>query len=153
MHDMREMQLRYNPNIHNVMEWHTRYTRWYTTEHTQCYGWNGIRNAIWAYTNMREPQPHSHKRPSDENKTPRNACTRARKPRTDPQAPKCHSNETWQGHGIWYAIMQKSVARWGAKQPRNPVKRNPMHEIIPKCEIRHPKWLVAIQYMHNLNMT
>ena len=23
MHDMREMQLRYNPNIHNVMEWHT----------------------------------------------------------------------------------------------------------------------------------
>ncbi|KAF5959060.1 hypothetical protein HYC85_000269, partial [Camellia sinensis] len=44
--------------------------------------------------------PPSHKRPSNENKTTRNACTRARKPRTDPQAPKCHSNETWQRHGI-----------------------------------------------------
>ena len=30
---------------------------------------------------MSEPQPHSHKRPMDENEVPRNACTRARKSR------------------------------------------------------------------------
>ena len=46
--------------------------------HTQC-KWH--ENMIWAYTNMREPQPHSHKRPMDENEVPRNACTRARKSR------------------------------------------------------------------------
>ena len=36
---------------------------------------------IWAYTNMSEPQPHSHRTPSDKNLVPRTACTRARKPR------------------------------------------------------------------------
>ena len=91
---------------------------------------------------MREPQPHSQRRPLDENKTTRNACTRARKPRTDPQAPKCHSNETWQRHGIWYANMQKSVAKWEEKQPQNTAKWHPMLGMKPKCNIRHMKWLV-----------
>ena len=38
-------------------------------------------NEKWTYTNMNEPQPHSHKMPMAENEVPRNACTRARKPR------------------------------------------------------------------------
>ncbi|KAF5934458.1 hypothetical protein HYC85_030629 [Camellia sinensis] len=40
-----------------------------------------MENDTWTYTNMREPQPHSHKMPMAENELPRNACTRARKPR------------------------------------------------------------------------
>ena len=92
---------------------------------------------------MREPQPHSHRRPSDENKMTRNACTRARKPRTDPQAPKCHSNETWQRHGIWDANMQKLVAKWGAKQPRNKAKWHPMHGISPEI------WILASEMAYS----
>ena len=42
---------------------------------------NDMEKATWTYTNMREPQPHSYKRPVDDNGVPRNACTRARKPR------------------------------------------------------------------------
>ena len=42
---------------------------------------NDMENVAWAYTNMREPRPHSHKRPVDKNEVTRNACTRARKPR------------------------------------------------------------------------
>ncbi|KAF5933749.1 hypothetical protein HYC85_029920 [Camellia sinensis] len=44
---------------------------------------------------MREPQPHSHKRPMDENGVPRNACTRARKPRQCIRNANDMENETW----------------------------------------------------------
>ncbi|KAF5933884.1 hypothetical protein HYC85_030055 [Camellia sinensis] len=42
---------------------------------------NDMKMATWTYTNMREPQPHSHKMPMVENEVPRNTYTRARKPR------------------------------------------------------------------------
>ena len=73
--------------------------------HTQC-KWHGnvIWNAPWTYTNMREPQPHSHKRPMDENEVPRNACTRARKPRQWHM--QCNGME------IWYANMLMDFQKW-----------------------------------------
>ena len=54
---------------------------------------NGIRNAEWAYTDMRGPQPLSHGRPSDKNEMPRNACPRARKLRRYIQDAKCHGSD------------------------------------------------------------
>ena len=82
---------------------------------------------IWAYTNMREPQPHSHKRPIDENEVPQNACTRARKPRQ--WHTQCNSMEMACNHanGI-------SALKFGGKQPRNEAKSHPMHGISPEMQ-------------------
>ena len=67
---------------------------------------------------MREPQPHSHERPMDENEVPRNACTRARKPRqwhmqcngTENDIQACQwdfSTEMW----------GKTAPKWGENTP------------------------------------
>ena len=97
---------------------------------------------------MSGTQPHSHKRPSDENEMPRNARTRARKPRIDPKA----QNGTLMRHEVWHTSMQISEAINDAKQPRNVVKQHPMHGIVPKYEIWHPKWPIAMPNMHCMNV-
>ena len=97
---MHEMRLRYNPNIQNAMKWHAskcvhtgtqteaminamrmRYLEVRAHGHANRGNGKMIWNGKWAYTNMSEPQPHSHRMPADKKKVPRIACTRARKPR------------------------------------------------------------------------
>ena len=149
-----------------------------------------MEKVTWTYTNMREPQPHSHKKSVDENEVPRNACTRARKPRQWWNAMKWHENDKWaytnmsepQPHSHrmpadknevprnactlarkprqWWNDMEMtckhangiSALKYGGKQPRNEAKWHEMQGNAPKCNIRHPKWPIAMLNMHNMDM-
>ena len=65
--------------------------------------------------NMREPQPHSHGMPIAENEVPRNACTRARKPRQCKM--RCNMAKMMRKH-----VNGISETKYGGKQSRNEAK-------------------------------
>ena len=69
-----------------------------------------------------------------------------------------HANR---GNGIrnamawkWYANMPMGFQQQneGQNSPEMRRKYARCMEFLPKCEIRHPKWLTAIQSMHNMDM-
>ena len=45
-----------------------------------------------------------------------------------------------------------SAAKYGGKQPRKEAKWHEMQGNVPKCNIRHPKWPIAMLNMHNMDM-
>ena len=45
-----------------------------------------------------------------------------------------------------------SALKCGGKQPRKEAKTHPMHGIVPKHGLWHPKWPIAISNMHNMDM-
>ena len=45
-----------------------------------------------------------------------------------------------------------STLKCGGKQSRNMAKVHTKHGMIPKCDIRRPKWPIAIECMHNMDM-
>ena len=145
--EMHECDLRYNLVCTILWKWDaSKCVHTSTQTEKMTYTMQMIWNAIWAYTNMREPQPHSRKRPVDENEVPRNACTRARKTR------QWHTQCKWHENMIWKHVNGFSATKCGGKQPRNAAKTHPMHGIVPKHEFWDPKWPIAIPNMHNMDM-
>ena len=122
------------PSMHNAMKKEmprsarTR-ARKPRRRYMQCKWLNGMEKVTWTYTNMREHQPHSHKKSIDKNEVPRNACTRARKPR------QWHTQCKWHENMIWKHANGISALKCGGKQPRNEVKVHPMHGIVPKHDL------------------
>ena len=91
------------PNMHNVMKWHTRCTMQHGIHNALIYNlaytmlWNEMAYAMHngltlTWVDLSRTHTRGHQ---DENETTRDACTRARKPRTDPKAP----NATLTRHG------------------------------------------------------